>query len=97
MCEKHVAPWNPDRKLADFFTVVLPSVILFLASGQLCHHCDGLRSFDDVQLTINGKVEDVILGASSCLRFPLVSRGRGLTFLLRLSTTLILMVGTRRC
>jgi hypothetical protein len=60
--------------LADFFIIVLTSVILFLIGSRFCYLHDDSRSFDNMRVTINGTVEDVILGASDSLSLPLVSK-----------------------
>lgn len=73
MREKYIVPWNPDRSLADFFIVMLLSVILFLVGSQPRCMRDGVRSLDDIQVTVNGRIEDAILGASNSLYLPFVS------------------------
>jgi len=76
MSEKHFAPWNPDKRLADPFIIVLLSIILFLFSSKYyfvsCNTC----LFTDTRPIIDGRVEDVILDFSAYSHFSLLNNSQ---------------------
>ena len=59
-------PWNPDRAWADPFIALLLVVVLALGNGVL-RGSQARAQAPDVQATLQGRLQDAVLGGSKAL------------------------------